>query len=1063
MRIAAALLLFVVTAVADEIDAAADAVVEAASDAEALRRLAEKHDPDPWLVADELWQRGKQDLALAFAKAAPRHETKALPAYLAERKRAAELLALGRRSLGATNMRRVRAEIKSTGKTARELVRFYEEASEQAKKLGWHRGRGFFLNHASGFALFGERDVETAERLGRLALENARAGTDKDRVAAALHNLAMAAQHRGDLATAVRLLEQSLPLARSDSDRANTLYTLGQALLQAGRLADAKLRLEQALPLAEREKELQITTWIRGALGKVAAYSGDRDGAIRELRAALAISRRLGNHSVVAKQQTTLAHVLAPEFPVEALQLARSALAFWRKEDERMVPDTLLTVSHCLWSVGELAAAYRASQEAIHLARRLGMRTWMMEKTAADHLLALGRYSAALSLYDRVLAALDREPKDPARGHRQAAVWLEKAVLFFSVRDFGAAEKALQRVAAIERVGPDQAASLHRLTGKLHLVRHQYDLAIEAYTRALKASRALRWNVTSTLAGMADAYLRLGKHEKALACLKEAATQARLPHERSSVLGGMANVKLAAGDREEAIRLYKEAVLHARKLGMAKREFTLLGNLARALYLDGKAMAAAKVARDGILRLGPIVQGFGTQRGASAREQVAHIASTGMMSSRTAMQFCFFAEHARAGALLESLGARQRLRDVAVPEHLRLAEGEIRGRERAALRRYQQALQKGEGYEAAWKQLQAVRDEVVEITARIQREGRQRAALIYPRIAGLAAIRATLREGEALVMFLEGFKQVVALVVDREQIQVVKMDPLESISRLVTSFSSAASRPNERGVVRPPHESAAFLARKLREKIIEPLGLGKGIRRLLVSPTGQLAYLPLGLLTDREVVYVPSGTVLKLLRDSQSGTRGQRVLSLGDVRHESPLPASGREAESIGDVVLLGDKATRRELESALKTSPRWRSIHLATHGVVDPQRPVLNSLALTGGPLRCLDIYRMNIPADLAVLSACETGKGKVYKAEGVVGFVRAFMFAGCPRVLVSVWKVDDEATAALMKKFYELWKGGDVEAATALKKAQEFVKSQPKWKHPYYWAAWQLWGLGE
>ena len=68
--------------------------------------------------------------------------------------------------------------------------------------------------------------------------------------------------------------------------------------------------------------------------------------------------------------------------------------------------------------------------------------------------------------------------------------------------------------------------------------------------------------------------------------------------------------------------------------------------------------------------------------------------------------------------------------------------------------------------------------------------------------------------------------------------------------------------------------------------------------------------------------------------------------------------------------------------------------------------------------------------------------------------------MFAGAPRVLVSLWKVDDEATRALMTKFYERWKAG-APTATALTEAQAFVKSQEKWKHPYFWAAWSLWGL--
>ena len=128
----------------------------------------------------------------------------------------------------------------------------------------------------------------------------------------------------------------------------------------------------------------------------------------------------------------------------------------------------------------------------------------------------------------------------------------------------------------------------------------------------------------------------------------------------------------------------------------------------------------------------------------------------------------------------------------------------------------------------------------------------------------------------------------------------------------------------------------------------------------------------------------------------------------------------------------------------------------------------MLSSLVLApsqgeDGHLTTLEVIRTRIPADLVVLSACRTGRGKVYASEGIVGFTRAFMLAGAPRVIVSLWKVDDEATRALMVKFYELWKPGKMATATALRKAQEFVRGHEKWKHPYYWAAWQLWGLGD
>ena len=164
----------------------------------------------------------------------------------------------------------------------------------------------------------------------------------------------------------------------------------------------------------------------------------------------------------------------------------------------------------------------------------------------------------------------------------------------------------------------------------------------------------------------------------------------------------------------------------------------------------------------------------------------------------------------------------------------------------------------------------------------------------------------------------------------------------------------------------------------------------------------------------------------------------------------------------------------RRRLTACSATTPpsagarSWRAVHLACHGLINPEEPLRSSLALSpagddDGFLTTLDVFRLKIPADLVVLSACETARGKAYKAEGVVGFTRAFMMAGAPRVIVSLWQVDDEATRSLMVKFYELWKPGTMSTATALKKAQTFVSSQNKWKHPYYWAAWQLWGRGD
>ena len=181
------------------------------------------------------------------------------------------------------------------------------------------------------------------------------------------------------------------------------------------------------------------------------------------------------------------------------------------------------------------------------------------------------------------------------------------------------------------------------------------------------------------------------------------------------------------------------------------------------------------------------------------------------------------------------------------------------------------------------------------------------------------------------------------------------------------------------------------------------------------------------------------------------------------------LPATRAEVEAIGSTLLLGEDATEAGFVRAVAKQERWRAVHFACHGLVDAERPTLSALAVTPDPdndgfLTCLEIYRMSVPADLVVLSACDTARGTIYESEGIVGLMRAFMTAGAPRVLCSLWKVDDEATKAFMVKFYDLWnskEGEGLPAAAALKQAQDFVKSHEKWKHPYYWAAWVLWGL--
>jgi hypothetical protein len=447
--------------------------------------------------------------------------------------------------------------------------------------------------------------------------------------------------------------------------------------------------------------------------------------------------------------------------------------------------------------------------------------------------------------------------------------------------------------------------------------------------------------------------------------------------------------------------------------------------------------------REAVEMMPRLVRGLGEEQGARARERWAGLFDGGASAAAAlgdSKEALFFLESGRAGTLLESLGGRDLLQSRAVPEALRAVEREARARERAAAAALQRAIGAGDrarakGCREEFDRAQAGLEEAI---ARIQREAKAAAELAYGRVDPLDDVRARMRPGEALVLY----------------------GP--EMALVVTNESARIARLGEGG--------------DLEADAIAPLRLDPGTRRVLVSPSARLSEAAFCLLfPDREVVYVPSGTVYGLLRE-EAEKRGESVLALGDpdsTKAADPagaalpaLPGTRKEAKAVGDTLLLGSEATKAALLATIAKRPRWRAIHLACHGLVNGRRAQFSSLALAGGDsLTALEVFGASMPADLVVLSACETARGTVYRAEGVMGFVRAFLFAGAPRVIVSLWKVDDEATTALMTRFYELWNPADgskgLPAATALKRAQEFVAGHARWKDPAHWAAWQLWGL--
>ncbi|HEY0546515.1 MAG TPA: CHAT domain-containing protein [Pyrinomonadaceae bacterium] len=187
-----------------------------------------------------------------------------------------------------------------------------------------------------------------------------------------------------------------------------------------------------------------------------------------------------------------------------------------------------------------------------------------------------------------------------------------------------------------------------------------------------------------------------------------------------------------------------------------------------------------------------------------------------------------------------------------------------------------------------------------------------------------------------------------------------------------------------------------------------------------------------------------------------------------------PLFYTTRELDNLSRVgddgqafVAAGFAATRDQLLNTDLT--QYSILHFATHGLLNNKRPefsgiVLSTVDRNGQPLNGFvglqDIYQLRAPVDLVVLSACQTALGKDLRGEGLIGLTRGFMYAGASSVVSSLWKVEDESTAELMRQFYDNMLQQRMPPAAALRAAQNSIRQNPEWRAPYFWAGFILQG---
>ncbi|HSU84188.1 MAG TPA: CHAT domain-containing tetratricopeptide repeat protein, partial [Thermoanaerobaculia bacterium] len=889
-----------------------------------------------------------------------------------------------------------------------------------------------------------------------------------------------------DTREALKTVEETLPLWQGLEDRlweGATWNEIGLDRLRLGETAEARAAFEKAVVLHREAGD-------RYGEGAALANLCVTDLAKGELKAGLACYERALPVLREVKAESLAASALINVGRVyDIFGEPDPALDRYREARERMraVGDrtgearTLNFIGLLHQELGDSQEALADFGAAMDTFRALDNRRWLafgLHNTGVVYQ-GLGEWARAASAYEEALR-LRREIGDKAE---EAATLSNLGRVYSSLGRAREALECYQRALALRRETGDRWGEGVALTqiGRSSLALGETAPALAEFTQAIELLHAVgsRSDETEALRARGETYLRAGQPAKALESLTEALRLAR-----------------AAGNRGREVDA---------EYGIARVE-RALGHLA-------EARAHAGAALDLIESLRARIVGADLRASFSAlRHQAYELALDLLMESHRAEPAAGWdraaletAERSRARTLIALLteagvDVRQGV-DPALLERRTSLLRRLSAKTERALREHPKGADERSALEE--ERLAVLRD-LDGVEAEIRERSPGFAALTQPRPLSAAGIQALLEPDTLLLSYSLGEERSYLWAVTSSRIESFELPGRARVEALARKVHEELSRFDVESR-RQETEDAAALGRLLLGPVAGELA-GK---RLVVVPDGALEYVPFGalpspealsapLIEGHEIADLPSASALAVqrrllerrppaakrlaviadpvfdLRDPRLAARGVTRSAGGDPPTFERLPASRQEAEAIAALVPPGEATLALGFDASLSRVlgdrlSGFRVVHFATHGVIDAERPALSGLALSmvdaaGHPqegfLHLHDVYNLKLDADLVVLSGCRTALGKEVRGEGLIGLTRGFQYAGTPRVLASLWRVEDQATAALMTRFYRALWIDKLPPAAALRQAQLGVRGQRRWRDPYFWAGFVLEG---
>lgn len=854
-----------------------------------------------------------------------------------------------------------------------------------------------------------------------------------------------------------------------DEDLARRVYRTGKALYDQNRYADSLPPLRLALALSERLGSLPVQADALRVIGLAARLLGNYDESFECSFRSLALSRQAGYREGEARVLNNLGltyqmrgdYARASDYYRQSLSIFEELKTTWA------VGATLTSLGNVAKAQGDNALAFEFFGRGLALAREA-----KNPKAEGNAMTYIG------ALYD------DQGDSALALDHLTRAL-----ELFTSMKDKDGMAMVLNNIGIVyRRQGDGQGA-------------------LDCYQRALKLYEEMdsKSSVAANVSNIGNVFGEAGDYAQALAYHERALRMFEEMDERphaASVLSDMAHDYELSGDHVKAREYAARAAELARQLGrmsIYQEALTTAGRAALGLNQPAaaresfeEAIVTVEALRDQVAGAEPERESFFEHRAEPYREMVSLL-----VSQKNAADALAYAERAKGRVLLDVLRGGRADVSKAMTAGEREREQGLKG----ALYALNSQLE-GEG---AKKQpdparLGALRAQVGQARLRLE-DFRNGLYAAHPELRVRRGEAHALRPdelsplvegpGDALLEYVVAGEKTFLFAVTRDgavpSIKVFTINVGEKeLGARVEKFRSQLA---QRGL---GYEQQA---RELYDLLLKPAAEAlRGRSSLVFVPDGALWELPFQalqpaagrfLLEDVAVSYAPSLTVLReqRARRRSAPAGAPTLLAFGDPSAEAtaaagartqpvslgsnlaPLPEAARQVSALAR--LYGRESSRvytgaEAREDYVKAEAgHYRVLQFATHGVLDDSSPMYSHLVLAPRPgnedgrLEVWEMMDLNLSADLVVLSACETARGRVSEGEGVIGMSWALFVAGAPAAVVSQWKVDSASTTELMLGFHKNLRAAAAPLkAEALRRAALSLMRTPEYRHPFYWA---------